>query len=333
VVTIITVTNPVFLAQVLPGVSEFLADIPSVISSLLNSQLPMLAITGLLYLVPMILEELLWRIERQKSRIAVQRSSMLRTFGFTSATYYALALGGSTAISIWGKYFQQALRQPLCFVTMLATLLPQVAVYYIVSIVNQIALRPISLFQVSRIFGGIGGSLEDTPAYMDVGYEGVKLANVLTLACMYSVLSPMLMPFAACYFIISSCCYRWSLQRLFGAPRKNRPRRLQAFPGGGSIWFELFESAMSGLLLGTVAVFSIVLSCTPAAPSTWSPALCLALLIVLLIVEIKFWHGCSSSCMQLAAHMPYEDAQNVDADEGHASLVKEFREDYYAWPA
>mmetsp|Transcript_20518 Transcript_20518/g.71004 ORF Transcript_20518/g.71004 Transcript_20518/m.71004 type:complete len:759 (+) Transcript_20518:35-2311(+) len=330
---LVTVTNPVFLSEVFPSVMSFIQKyIPEFIHSILTAQLPMLGVQGLLTLLPKMFMASLTNFEGTKQKSVAQRYTMTRTFVFWVATYYMIALGGSTALSIWRSYVDQAVKRPLCVLTMLGTLLPQVAVYYIVAVVNQMASLPLLVVPVDRLWAGIRRKLEEGPIYLDIGYESLRLASVLNMACMFCVLCPLILPFCAVYFFLAQCAYRWSFQNLYGGPVVCGNRDLQAHDCHGGMWYELFPCAMLGLLLGSCAVTGVLLTSMVKAPNAWSPLLGVLALLVLIAGEVKFWLDCDRF-KQLSEAMPYEDAATIDNDEAHAALVDTFDPDYYTDPS
>jgi len=253
----------------------------------------------------------------------------IRTFIFEISIYSFLALGGSAAISIWETYVNTSVHSPICVVSMLGSVLPQAGVYYVIAVLNQTTYLPQLVVWPSRIWAAIRGKLKEGPINFDLANESLRLARVLNMGLMVSVLCPLIFPACAIFFTSAMVAYQWMFHRFFGGQVTGGHFMMQKNHCHGLLWYESFDCTMLGLVLGTGAVTGVMLICMADTPDAWTPFLTSGFMAILLFIIWRFWHHCHNRYKGISDVMPLEDALSIDNHIDHDRLVSTFREDCF----
>lgn len=275
--------------------------------SLLTSWLPVLALMGLQAALPYLFEASAAGFEGHKAKSTVQRIVLNRCFAYQLASVYVINMSGS-----WLVAMQDIFDSPKNVLSLLAGSLPQVAVYFFSLVMARVGislplllLRPwawgsLPLAARSRdspVAAGLEAPEPPPPVRCALGSQAADTALVLVIGLTYSFIAPAILPACALYFGLASLVYRWLFANVY------EPE----FDGGGVIWFDLFNSVLLGLLLGTLSLLGLALAYADSAQF-------LALVPLPLLVGMLGCH-CWYSIGFQSKHVALEDAVHVDGAE------------------
>jgi len=262
-----------------------------VVYSFLTSYLPVVALIGLQCLLPRIFELMAVRYEGHKTKSEIQRIVLNRCFGYQLAS---LCVTMITA-SIWIE-LRNILQSPASILGLLSNSLPKVAVYFVTFVLARVGVSlPLLLL---RPWDLLGGSRAEAVARCAFGSEGANAALVLVIGLTYSFIAPAILPACVLYFGLAVLIYRWLFTYVY------EPE----FDSGGTFWYDLFNSVLLGLLLGTLAL--VALACVRATPVQ------VALLVPLPIGVVWFGYWCWRHLGATSKWVTLLDAVRADEDDG-----------------
>jgi len=142
-------------------------------------------------------------------------------------------------------------------------------------------------------------SCKRPPVHPDLPQECTKLGIILVLTLTYSVIAPALMPICLLFFALCFVVYGWLFLSVW-TPESDCQ---------GKCWFELFNTTMLGLILGTLSFTALA--------GTRSDGAFYALL-VLCFIELCAWRGYNKYFAIPAHFTSLEDASTLDKRCGDA---------------
>jgi len=282
----------------------FVAQLQSLplVYSFLTDYLPVLALIGLQCVLPSLFEFAAVRYEGHKTKSTVQRIVLNRCFGYQLASLCVTMITGSIWIEL-----QNILQSPASFLTLLSSSLPKVAVYFVTFVLTRTGFSlPLLLLRPWDLLTGPPAAAVRC-AY---GSEAANAALVLVIGLTYSFIAPAILPVCALYFGFATVVYQW----LFGYVYEPE------FDGRGAFWYDLFNSVLLGLLLGSLAL--VALACVRAT------ALQVAFLVPLPLGVAWFGYWCWKHLGKASKLVALADAVAADSLEG----VPEASQELYSSP-
>jgi hypothetical protein len=277
--------------------------------------LPVLALMGLLALLPYGLDLFAVRFEGRKTRSAVVQSVLFRNFYFQFFTLWVTVFSSSIMDSV-----TEVFARPECASQILGLGVPQVSVYFITFVIFRIGTTlPMVLFSPVASIGALKCLVGKQPDRLscDFSVEVTNLAIVFTLASMYCLVAPIIMPICMVYFALAYGVYKWLFMNVYQSE----------FDSGGEMWSCVFLELMVGMFFSVLSLVGFTIIYTGnSAP--WCRYAASAIPIILLI----FGADCHFRLGRLAHSMPYEDAVAIDKDPAGVSTRSIFSSDYYRDP-
>eukprot|EP00929_Paragymnodinium_shiwhaense_P067687 TRINITY_DN34034_c0_g1_i2.p1 TRINITY_DN34034_c0_g1~~TRINITY_DN34034_c0_g1_i2.p1 ORF type:complete len:777 (-),score=171.94 TRINITY_DN34034_c0_g1_i2:289-2619(-) len=327
-------SSPQNLHEVFPEATLWLQTHSPMLYGLIVGYLGVLALQGLLLLLPHALEWISTTVEGRKLKSSVARKMLLRNVQFQLASLYMLAIGGV----MWDSY-KEILTRPFCSGAILGVSIPKVSVYFMIFVLARVGTTlPLLLLRVPALAGGAfkactsrkpakTDALEDSasededeeeetpPVFCWWGYEGTNLVIVLVLGTMYCIISPLIMPICFLYFVVAGGVHRWMFTNVYA----------EEFDGEGCCWSPLFNGSTIGMLLGTITLCGVA----GLKFGVQHPAFFIMWLLPLLIIRFQYY--CHKRYAPYADYMPFEDAVSVDRGVG-PEIVSAFDSAFYKDP-
>jgi len=229
-----------------PSIDRLQEWSPSLFAFLI-SYLPVMALIGLQFLLPTFFYWIAVRYEGHKVKSEVDRMVFNRVFGYQLASLYVTVISGS----LWDA-LEQIIKHPGYLLVFLSRSLPKVAVYFLTYVLARVGsglplllLRPWALASWPRSRNDLGPSV----GHCWFGCEAPTAALVLVIGLTYSFIAPAILPACTLYFGVGSLVYRWLFTYVY------EPE----FDGRGALWYDLFNSVVLGLLLGTLSLLALAL--------------------------------------------------------------------------
>jgi hypothetical protein len=348
---------PVAAVQVLASV-DFLEKLPVFRGTLedlrvrspalflaLGTYLPVLALLGLIAVLPHVFEYIAVEHEGLKSWSRVEATILQRYFGYQMANIWITVVSG-TIFSALSCIVARAERLPV----LLAMSLPNVAVYFmgliavkalsglplkLVQVVpllahlgrrgarcTSLAARAVKLFCCRRAEGGVGSGrsaagrssprgLEDRRAGEERDAER-EARHTQLLQIRYGVEYPdLLLVLVIClvYAVLSPLIMCFGALFFFAAGFVYRYIFLYvhvpAFESGGRFWFKVFDSTLVGLLFSTLTVIGYMTLKQGLKESPW--------LLPLPLVVAAFYYHCDAHYRRPCLHLALDRAAELDA--------------------
>jgi len=219
-----------------------------------------------------------------------------RYFGYLLASLYVTVLSGS----LWDS-LKEVLHEPGSILDILAASIPKQAVYFLTYVLARaggglpiLLLRPWGVGCFCR--RGTRSSASETVVHCAFGTEAASLACVLVIGLTYSFIAPAILPACAIYFALAAACYRWLFAHVY-APE---------FDSSGAFWYDLFNSVLLGLLMGTLSLVGLAKKYATTA-QFWT-------LVPLPMGIVGFGFYCWDQWGALSRSVPLSDAVAVDSD-------------------
>lgn len=260
------------LTQILPWLQLPEAVRGTELGALVTLYMPVLALLALLEVLPIVLHRIAFRYEGLKSWSGLQMLTMRRYWRFQLATIGVTVLSGSVSNSL--SAMLQMLDQPTSLLWELGQSLPQVAVYFLATVLSSaLVVGPVSLLRLpllaqlmwavatrrlrrllrlpavetekSQFLAAAAEDCLDTPP---MAADLSALLLVLLVCVTYAALAPLIIVAGALFFAL-----RWlvlALRYLY----VHVPR----FDSGGAFWYLLWDQAIMALFLGDVATLAAV---------------------------------------------------------------------------
>jgi len=259
------------LQKLLPWLEIPLNLMRSDFYALMTLYLPVMALLGLLELLPLVLHFLGFRYEGFKSWSTLQMMTMRRYWRFQLATIVVTAL----ASSIWDS-LKTVMDHPASILWQLGQSLPKAAVYFLATVLSSaLVMGPVSLLRPTVLLSWLTRWLsrrlwratcrwcccrrrpsqpescnasEPEPDTPDLAADLSSLLFVLLVCVTYSTLAPLITLAGLVFFVV-----RWgvlSVRYLY----VHVPR----FDSGGAFWYLLWDQALLALVLGNLTTLAVV---------------------------------------------------------------------------
>ncbi len=230
-------TLPVSFVQAISSMSQLQTFIPalkrldvtSIWYSLLSSYVPVVALLGLISLLPIFFEMSCFYYEGIKLSSTIQQSILNRCFLFALVNIFVTITSGSVF-----KALGDIIEAPRELPAILGHTFANVSVY----MVNLIAVKalsslPIELSQILPIFRGLARRGATAVAF-PYGVRYSALLFVLLIAMMYSVIAPLVSTAATLFFGMALCTYKFLLLRCYHTP----------YEGGAIAWGPIYRRVL-----------------------------------------------------------------------------------------
>mmetsp|Transcript_13202 Transcript_13202/g.41664 ORF Transcript_13202/g.41664 Transcript_13202/m.41664 type:complete len:765 (-) Transcript_13202:9-2303(-) len=272
--------------------------------------LPVLALMGLLFLLPYMLTEFSTRFEGRKTKSEIVRMVLWRNFLFQLATLWATVFSGTISNSI-----REIVEHPACVYVILGRSIPKVSVYFTSFVIARIGISlPLLLLPIGS-FLVLFRISKPEPQYCELATEAVNIAIVFVLGLMYSLIAPLILPACMVYFGLATLVYRWKFLNVY-TPQ---------FSCAGAFWYDLFDGVMIGLFLGLLSQVGLATLYVGAkTPEFYAMGL-------LPWLALAFTFYCKTRLAPLSKSMPYQDAVRIDR-ENSAEVCSMFLRDFYKDP-
>lgn len=257
----------------------------------------MIALIGLQALLPYLFGAVAKYYEGHKTKSEVERIVLNRCYGYALASLYVTVL----ASTVWDSLLS-ILDHPNDIFKILQQTLPNSSAYFVTFVLARaggglplLLLRPWPLLQALR--RGPAGA--DAPRVRcEFGSEASNAALLLTIGLTYAFLAPAIMPACAVYFGFAIPVYRWLFAYVY------EPE----FDGEGAIWYDLFNSVLLGLLLGTLSLLALA--------KLYGSYCQTALLAPLPAFVVWLGYRCWSQMGAVSKSVPLGDAVRADQELG-----------------
>jgi len=241
----------------------------SYLYTLLTLYLPVVALLGLLEVLPVLVRRLAKRYEGSKFESRLQMLTMQRYWRFQLATILVTVLSGSISDSL-----RAILDKPTSVLWQLGQTVPNVSVYFLVTVLTSaLVVGPISLLRLPlvarlacrkltrwlrcnmrhRVVTPLAGSrqaamLRDFLGSPAPAADLSVLLLVLLICVAYSTISPLILPAGLLFFVI-----KWfvlAVQYLYV--------HVPCFDSGGAFWYLLWNQALLALVFGNLTTLAVV---------------------------------------------------------------------------
>ncbi len=227
-------TLPVTFVQAISSLEQLQVFIPalkhlkagSILYNVLSSYLPVMALLGLMLLLPVLFRVSNFYYEGVKLSSAIEQSILTRYFFFSFVNIFVTVSSGSVFSALG-----DILESPRQLLDILGHTFPNISFYMINLIATQAFIGlPFELSQIGPIFGGLAcGSV--TAIEFPYGVRYSAMLFVLLIAMMYSVIAPLVSVAAALFFSMALCTYKFLLLRCYHTP----------YEGGAIAWGRIYQ--------------------------------------------------------------------------------------------
>ncbi len=238
---------PVTFVQAISSISQLQVYIPvlrkldatSIWYSLLSSYLPVLALLGLIVILPIIFKTSCFYYEGVKLSSTIQHSILQRCFLFALVNIFVTVTSGSVFQAL-----QSIISDPKQLPSILGRSFPNVSVYMVnLVVVKALCGLPIELSQIMPIFQGLASRRSRAIAF-PYGERYSAMLFVLMIAMLYSVIAPMVSFVAALFFSIALCTYKFLLLRCYHTP----------YEGGANTWSIIYKRVLISMVCGQLTL-------------------------------------------------------------------------------
>jgi len=227
------------------------------IYTFLREYLPVLTLLALQYALPMAIAFISREYEGWKVKSDIARRALQWNFRYQFVTLYITVISGTVSLSFHDQ-LGEVLQNPQAVFAILREEVPEVASYFINYVSARVGITvPMLLFfpllsnlQVCRRRRRQDEEEEPAglhPVYPDFAIEPASLGLVLVLGLTYSVIAPSIMPVCMLFFAFAFLVYCWLFSFVY----------TPEFDALGACWYELYETTILGLLLGTLSLAAL----------------------------------------------------------------------------
>jgi hypothetical protein len=259
----------------------------------LQSYFSVCILLGFLLFLPFIFDVLARNYECIKLESEIQNSIMTRYFYYQLVNIYVTVALSNLDIK---EQLLDMIRDPRTFVVILGSTIPSVSVYFADLLIVKIfvaipgeMLRPWQLATILSISYGMDrrkctrrelrtGAFYSWPMLYGWVYPQLMIVEMIVLT--YSVISPLLMPFAIVFYVFAYAMYKYQLLYVY----------VNEYQSGGFMFYAVFNRSMIALVFASIvmlAYFSVDL----ASSYHYGPFL---FLLPLPVGIVYFWHYCDS---------------------------------------
>jgi hypothetical protein len=205
--------------------------------SLLSGYLPVLALLGLINLLPMLFAFVAVSYEGSKSVGEVEQSVLRRFFNYQLANVWISVTAGSVLEAL-----EDIVENPSALATILGSTFPSISVYFInLIIVKACVGLSLELSQILPV-------RSPPPPRLNYGSLYPSLLLVFLVATMYSVIAPLVSVASSVFFGLAALVYRRQLLLLYS----------NSFESGGAFWQSLYARVSLALVLGNVTLLGFM---------------------------------------------------------------------------
>ena len=292
----------------------FIKNLNPVLYSLLQGQLPVIALMVFISLLPAIFEYASMKIEGQKSVLAVRARVFDWFFYYQMANVYLMLLAGS----VFGA-LSDVLDSPVSIVGIFANALPTVSTFFINFMLTELLsgiplkmlrINPIVIYKLYlRIFDSRKLTrrqlLEGPLADEDVSYEE-EIPQILYLVAIqltFMVISPFLLIITG--FLFSAHFLAWKYQFCYVITPSTQM--------GGMFWYRIFKYSMIALIASSITMIGYMGIKEGYAQSS--------LLFPLPFFITLVWNYTSDKFESISLDMAHNEALKVDERNGNVIYV------------
>ncbi|KAI9842644.1 MAG: hypothetical protein M1837_007011 [Sclerophora amabilis] len=291
-----------FLIKTFPWLS-FINAIPDAIKGVVTGLLPVILLSVLLALVPIVLR-LMARLSGAPSLSSVELTTQNTYFAFQVIQGFLVITVAAGAVAV----FEQVKEDPASATTLLATNLPKASNFYIAYFCLQgLSVSAGAVLQIVGLilFKLLGKILDSTPRKMykrwatlsGLGWGSVfpVFVNMTIIAIVYSCIAPLVLGFASIALFLIYLAYRYNLLFVYDANIDTK----------GLIYPRALQQTLTGVYIGEVLL--IGLFSIQAAPGP------LVLEVILLIFTILYHVSLNAAIEPLLKYLPKSLQAEEDA--------------------
>ncbi len=256
--------------------------------NLINGYLPVLALLGLIQLLPFLFQAIAVFYESRKTKSDIQRSILRRFFYYQLANIYVSITAGSILENL-----QDIIETPTSILFLLSDSLPTVVGYFISLIITKILaglplvlLRLGALLRLSFLKCFFKTSTLTARELSEVyrkqellyGWEYPTHLLVIVIAFTYSCISPLILPVATVYFFLALMVYKMQALHVY----------TPEYESGGELFPSVCHRTLVGLSCGQVTLLGYLF--LRVGTSNWQPIVLFPLPLITLYVMGKMKH-------------------------------------------
>ncbi|GMH72624.1 hypothetical protein TrST_g9881 [Triparma strigata] len=223
---------------------------------LINGYLPVLALLGLIQLLPFIFQYVAVHYESRKTQSDVQRSILRRFFYYQMANIFITVTAGSLLENLG-----EIIGDPQSILSLMADKVPTVVGYFISLIVTKIlAGLPVVLLRLGALFrmAFLRCSFSEKmltqrelnevyrPQELLYGWEYPTQLLVIVICFTYSCISPIILPVGAIYFTCALLVYKFQVLYVY----------TPEYESGGELFPSVLHRTLVGLTCGQVTLLA-----------------------------------------------------------------------------
>jgi len=277
------------------------------IYAFLNNYLTLGLLLVLLAVLPLIFDVIARNYEGLKLESEIQNSIMKRYFYYQIANVYVSLGLGSLASSL-----HQVLNQPSSIFNILGSSLPLFSTYFAnLLIVKTFTAVPIEMMRFYALAEYLSVYMcKDkrkftrrelkTGAFanpqMLYGWIYPNLLMVIMIVHVYSIIAPLLMPFAMLFFLFAYAMYKYQLIYVY----------VNNYQAGGFMWYAVFSGSMVSLIFG---VFTLI--CYMGIRETYISGP-FYMLVPLPFGIMYFWYRTDNKFKEPSMNLSLESAKDLD---------------------
>jgi hypothetical protein len=285
------------------------------IYAFLNNYLTLGLLLVLLAVLPLIFDVIARNYEGLKLESEIQNSIMKRYFYYQIANVYVSLGLGSLASSL-----HQVLNQPSSIFNILGSSLPLFSTYFAnLLIVKTFTAVPIEMMRFYALAEYLSVYMcKDkrkftrrelkTGAFanpqMLYGWIYPNLLMVIMIVHVYSIIAPLLMPFAMLFFLFAYAMYKYQLIYVY----------VNNYQAGGFMWYAVFSGSMVSLIFG---VFTLI--CYMGIRETYMSGP-FYMLVPLPFGIMYFWYRTDNKFKEPSMNLSLESAKDLDRQVGEKKL-------------
>ena len=290
---------------------SFINDIPASVLGIIDGYLPPLVLTVFNILLPKILAAIT-RLQGVESASRLQNGVLHKFSVFWILNYLIFS---TVATSIFNQ-LQQLLDDPGSIVTLLGQSIPATATFFITYLLFQIfSSYPMQLLNPGRLIVGWLKkrftikvprdivNVEAAPA-QDYGTAYPLLIFAFIIAITFSVIAPIVLPFATLYFLAAFICYKYQYIYYFNT----------AFETGGQFWPAVHLCLIWSIFVGQV-VFTLLLGLKKSVAA--------AIISAPLIIAPWLWYYViNKAYLRRTQLLPLDIAVHIDSNREQRRLMR-----------
>lgn len=285
------------------------------IYAFLNNYLTLGLLLVLLAVLPLIFDVIARNYEGLKLESEIQNSIMKRYFYYQIANVYVSLGLGSLASSL-----HQVLNHPSSIFNILGSSLPLFSIYFAnLLIVKTFTAVPIEMMRFYALAEYLSvflckdkrkftrrelktGVFANPPILY--GWIYPNLLMVIMIVHVYSVIAPLLMPFAMLFFLFAYAMYKYQLIYVY----------VNNYQAGGFMWYAVFSGSMVSLTFG---VFTLI--CYMGIRETYISGP-FYMLVPLPFGIMYFWYRIDSKFKEPSMNLSLESAKALDREVSEKKL-------------